>query len=67
MAARWAYELQHRYREALFGQTPFDELPLSCGQTRFEHVDIAVNIPLMISQSGDTPVVHNGAPNKTVF
>jgi hypothetical protein len=49
MAVRGAYELQHRYREALFGQTPFDELPLSCGQPRFEHVVVAINIPLMSS------------------
>jgi hypothetical protein len=47
MAVWGTHELQHRYREALFGQAPFDELPFSCRQPRFEHVVIAINIALM--------------------
>jgi hypothetical protein len=40
----WAHELQHRYRQALFGHTPFEETPFSLAQVRGEQVQIVVNV-----------------------
>jgi putative transposase len=56
--AAWAYEVQHRYRETLLGQTPFDELQFNVGQLGFKKVLIAINIPQMGMQSGNS-FVHN--------
>jgi hypothetical protein len=56
--AAWAYEVQHRYRETLLGQTLFEELQFNVGQLGFEKVLIAINIPQMGMQTGNS-FVHN--------
>src|SRR5690349_448261 len=46
----WAHELQHRYREALFGHTLFEETPFSLAQFGGEQALISINVLLMSSQ-----------------
>jgi hypothetical protein len=62
----WAHELQHRYREALFGHTLFEETPFSLAQFGGEQALISLNVPLMSSQTGNS-VGHSRHPAKKMF
>src|SRR5262245_60882410 len=57
----WAHEFQHRYRQALFGNTPVEETPFSLAQVGGEQVQIVVNVLLMSSQTGNS-VCHSRPP-----
>ncbi len=57
-----AYELQHRYRKALFGQTLFDVLPFNLAQVGFEQATfITINVLLMGAQPNNS-CFHNDTP-----
>jgi hypothetical protein len=54
----WACEVQRRDRESLFGEALFEKLQFNLGQLGFEKILIAINIPHMSMQTGDS-FVHN--------
>jgi hypothetical protein len=56
--AAWACQVQRRDRESLFGEALFEKLQFNLGQLGFEKILIAINIPHMSMQTGDS-FVHN--------
>jgi hypothetical protein len=62
----WTHELQHRYREALFGHTPFEETPFNLAQFGGEQALISINVPLMNSQKRNS-VGHSRPPAIKIF
>jgi hypothetical protein len=62
----WAHELQHRYREALFGNTPFEETPFNLAQFGSEEALIPIDVLLMNSQTGIS-VGHSRHPAIKMF
>jgi hypothetical protein len=62
----WAREVQHRDRETLLGQAPFEELDLKLVELGLEQALISIDIPKMGIQTRNS-FAHNGDPHKTEF
>ena len=60
------HEVQHCYREALFGQTLFEVLQFNFAQIGPEQALIPINVVLMNTYAGNS-FAHNGDSHKTCF
>jgi hypothetical protein len=58
--------MQHCYREALFGQTPFEVLQFNFAQIGLEQALVPINVVLMNTNAGNS-FAHNGDSHKTCF